>query len=129
MKGRDWYQEDETAEEYDEWRFSRGGRLVDQGEKESLFEILGDVDGKSVLELACGTGRFTVELVERGAEVTGVDISEPMLRKGVAKSVEREVYDDVNFVRGDGKRLPFPDNTFDAVVAMRFFHLADSPVE
>jgi len=33
----------------------------------------------------------------------------------------------VEFVRGDASRLPFPDDHFDTVVAMRFFHLMDDP--
>ncbi len=125
MKGREWYQQDETAEEYDEWRFSKGGELVDDGEKEALFELVGDLNGKEVLEVACGTGRFSVELAEDGADVTGVDISKPMLMKGVGKARERGL--GVEFLRGDAKRLPFPDNTFDLVVGMRFFHLVDEP--
>ena len=127
MKGREWYQQDETAEEYDDWRFSRGGELVDEGEKEALFELVEDIDGSRVLEVACGTGRFAVELAESGADVTGVDISKPMLMKGVGKARERGL--GVEFLRGDAKRLPFPDDTFDLVLGMRFFHLVDEPVE
>lgn len=125
MKGREWYQEDETAEEYDEWRFSRGGELVDEGEKEALFDLVGDIEGDRILEVACGTGRFAVELSESGAEVTGVDISKPMLMKGVGKARERGL--GVEFMRGDAKQLPFPDDTFDLVLGMRFFHLIDEP--
>lgn len=126
MKGREWYQEDETAEEYDEWRFSRGGELVDEGEKEALFDLVGGVEGDDVLEVACGTGRFSVELAEGGADVTGVDISKPMLMKGVGKARERGL--GVEFLRGDAKRLPFPNDSFDLVLGMRFFHLIDEPV-
>jgi ubiquinone/menaquinone biosynthesis C-methylase UbiE len=125
VKGREWYQQDETAEEYDDWRFSRGGELVDEGEKEALFSLVGEIDGKNVLEVACGTGRFSVELAESGADVTGVDISKPMLMKGVGKARERGL--GVEFLRGDAKRLPFPDNSFDLVLGMRFFHLVDEP--
>lgn len=125
MKGREWYQEDETAEEYDDWRFSRGGELVDEGEKEALFELVDEIEGERVLEVACGTGRFAVELAESGADVTGVDISKPMLMKGVGKARERGL--GVEFLRGDAKRLPFPDDAFDLVLGMRFFHLVDEP--
>lgn len=125
MKGREWYQEDETAEEYDEWRFSRGGELVDEGEKAALFDLVDDIGGDRILEVACGTGRFAVELAESGAEVTGVDISKPMLMKGVGKARERGL--GVEFMRGDAKQLPFPDDSFDLVLGMRFFHLIDEP--
>jgi ubiquinone/menaquinone biosynthesis C-methylase UbiE len=125
VKGREWYQEDETAEEYDEWRFSRGGELVDEGEKAALFDLVDDIGGDRILEVACGTGRFAVELAESGAEVTGVDISKPMLMKGVGKARERGL--GVEFMRGDAKQLPFPDDSFDLVLGMRFFHLIDEP--
>ncbi len=125
MKGREWYQEDETAEEYDDWRFSRGGELVDEGEKDALFGLVGEIEGDRILEVACGTGRFAVELAESGADVTGVDISKPMLMKGVGKARERGL--GVEFMRGDAKQLPFADDTFDLVLGMRFFHLIDEP--
>jgi hypothetical protein len=37
------------------------------------------------------------------------------------------VDDNLEFLRGDAIRLPFPDDHFDTVFAMRFFHLADRP--
>ncbi|WP_336034799.1 class I SAM-dependent methyltransferase [Halobacterium yunchengense] len=129
MKGQEWYQASEVAEEYDEKRFSRGGRLIDRREKAAVLDALGPVEDKRVLEIACGTGRFTVLLAERGADVTGLDISGPMLQEGREKAHRADVADTLSFMRGDAARLPFPDDHFDAVFAMRFFHLADTPVE
>ncbi|MFB6137736.1 MAG: class I SAM-dependent methyltransferase [Halobacteriaceae archaeon] len=125
MKGREWYQESDVAEAYESKRFSRGGRLIDRREKQAVLDGLGPVDGRSVLEIACGTGRFTVHLASRGADVTALDISGPMLRQAREKAERAGV--DVEFMRGDAARLPFPDDHFDAVLAMRFFHLADTP--
>jgi SAM-dependent methyltransferase len=129
VKGQEWYQASEVAEEYDEKRFSRGGRLIDRREKEAVLDALGPVDGKRVLEIACGTGRFTVMLAERGADITGLDISGPMLQEGRAKAQQSGVADHLEFMRGDAARLPFPDDHFDSVFAMRFFHLADTPAK
>ncbi len=129
MKGREWYQETEVAEEYEEKRFSRGGRLIDRREKRAVLEALGPVDGTEILEIACGTGRFSVMLADHGADVTGLDISGPMLQQGREKARLAGVADHVEFMRGDAARLPFPDDSFDAVLAMRFFHLADTPGE
>ncbi|WP_435344949.1 class I SAM-dependent methyltransferase [Haloarchaeobius sp. HRN-SO-5] len=127
MKGQEWYQTAEVAEEYEEKRFSRGGRLIDRREKQAVLDALGPVDGKDVLEIACGTGRFTVMLAERGADIVGLDISAEMLQQGRKKARAAGVEDHLEFMRGDAARLPFPDDHFDAVVAMRFFHLADTP--
>ena len=127
VKGQEWYQTDTVAEEYEAKRFSRGGRLIDRREKEAVLDAIGPVEDKRILEVACGTGRFTVMLAERDAEITGLDISGPMLQQGRKKAKAAGVYDHVEFMRGDAARLPFPDNHFDTVLAMRFFHLADTP--
>ena len=127
MKGQEWYQEHDVAEAYEDKRFSGGGRLIDRREKEAVLDALGPVDDKQVLEIACGTGRFTVMLAERGADVVGLDISEAMLSQGREKARAAGVEDHLEFLRGDAGRLPFPDDHFDAVLAMRFFHLADTP--
>ena len=128
MKGKEWYQADDVAEEYDDKRFSEGGRFIDRREKEAVLSALGPVDDKRVLEVACGTGRFTVMMAQRGADIIGLDISPAMLSQGRQKAKRTGVDDHVEFMRGDAARLPFPDNHFDAVFAMRFFHLADRPV-
>ena len=127
MKGAEWYQTDEVAEEYEEKRFSRGGRLIDRREKRAVLDAIGPVEDKKVLEIACGTGRFTVMLAERGADIVGLDISGPMLQQGRQKARDAGVSDHLEFMRGDAGRLPFPDDHFDTVFAMRFFHLADTP--
>ncbi len=127
MKGREWYQADEVAERYEDRRFSEGGKLIDRREKQAVLSALGPLDGRRVLEVACGTGRFTVMCASEGADVVGMDISPAMLRQGRAKAIEAGVADHLAFMRGDAARLPFPDDHFDAVFAMRFFHLADTP--
>src|SRR5215208_53373 len=55
--------------------------------------------GGPTLELACGTGRLTIPLVEAVADVTGMDISEHMLRTAEMKARERDVR--VSFLCGD----------------------------
>ena len=127
MKGQEWYQADDVAEAYEDKRFSRGGRLIDRREKEAVLDALSPLEERRVLEIACGTGRFTVMLAERDADVIGLDISGPMLQQGREKAARAGVSDHLEFMRGDAARLPFPDDHFDAVFAMRFFHLADTP--
>ena len=128
MKGREWYQAEAVADAYDEKRFSRGGRLIDRREKQAVLDALAPVEGRTVLEMACGTGRFTVMLAERGTDVTGIDISEAMLARGRERARTTHTADHLEFVRGDGGRLPFGDDAFDTVFAIRFFHLASDPV-
>jgi ubiquinone/menaquinone biosynthesis C-methylase UbiE len=127
VKGEEWYQADDIAAEYEDKRFSGGGRLIDRREKEAVLDALEPLADERILEIACGTGRFSVALAERGADVIGLDISGPMLAQGRQKAQAADVADVVEFIRGDASRLPFPDDHFDAVFAMRFFHLADTP--
>ncbi len=129
VKGKEWYQADEVAQEYESKRFTGGGRLIDRREKEAVLSALGPVEGRNILEIACGTGRFTVMLAERGANTVGLDISRAMLAQGREKARAAGVDDHLEFLRGDAARLPFPDDHFDAVFAMRFFHLADTPAK
>ena len=50
-------------------------------EAHSLFEILGDIRGATVLDLACGDGFYTRKIKQAGAlEVTGVDLSAEMIK-------------------------------------------------
>ncbi|MFW6152851.1 MAG: class I SAM-dependent methyltransferase [Halobacteriota archaeon] len=127
MKGREWYQERAVAEAYESKRFSRGGRLIDRREKQAVLSALGPVEDRRILDIATGTGRFSLLLADNGAAVVGVDISRAMLRQARTKERSVEHHGDLTFLQGDASQLPFPDDAFDAVVAMRFFHLADRP--
>ena len=55
--------------------------------------------GEPVLELACGSGRLTIPLAEAGVQVTGLDLSEAMLNRAIAKAADRGVQ--LSLVRGD----------------------------
>ena len=76
--------------------------------------------GGGVLEIGVGTGRIALSLAERGLELTGVDLSGPMLDRLVANAGGRSP---VRLARADATRLPFPDDTFAAGLASHVFHL------
>ena len=65
--------------------------------------------GERVLDLAAGTGTSSQPFADRGAQVVPCDFSLGMLRVG--KSARPHL----SFTAGDGTRLPFADDTFDAV--------------
>ena len=65
--------------------------------------------GEVVLDLAAGTGTSSQPFRERGATVVPCDFSVGMLRVG------KKAKPHLPFVAGDGTRLPFADDTFDAV--------------
>lgn len=76
------------------------------------LELLGEGSG-SVLDVGMGPGRLSQELARRGFAVSGVDASDEM----VALARERLPEARERLVQGDLLDLPFPDGSFDAVVA------------
>ncbi|TIR16622.1 MAG: class I SAM-dependent methyltransferase [Mesorhizobium sp.] len=81
------------------------------GEVGAIWKLLSLGQDSSVLELGCGYGRITNRLAEKGARVTGLDISPVLLRKAEADAAERNV--DVEYVLGDIRSIPWQDR-FDA---------------
>ena len=69
-----------------------------------------------VLDMGCGTGRFTVPLAERAARVTAFDLSRSMLGVCEQKLRERSLSADIR--EGDMASLPFADESFDLVTSM-----------
>ena len=70
--------------------------------------------GARVLDVACGTGDLALTLGDEcAAEVVGLDFCRPMLEIAKRKAEGRARR--VPFVEGDALRLPFADETFDAV--------------
>jgi demethylmenaquinone methyltransferase/2-methoxy-6-polyprenyl-1,4-benzoquinol methylase len=70
-----------------------------------------------ILDIATGTGDFAIEALSLNPEkVVGIDISEGMLAHGRIKLAEKGLSDKVELMYGDSENLPFPDNTFDAVI-------------
>jgi demethylmenaquinone methyltransferase/2-methoxy-6-polyprenyl-1,4-benzoquinol methylase len=65
--------------------------------------------GMRALDVATGTGDLAIELARRGAEVTGLDFSEPMLE------LARRKAPGIEWVRGNALELPYGDGEFDAV--------------
>jgi 2-amino-4-hydroxy-6-hydroxymethyldihydropteridine diphosphokinase len=78
-------------------------------------DALGPLDGKRLLDVGCGTGRFTRELAARGALVTGVDRSETMLDAARATAyVGRGKAPE--YVRGDAN-VELPGHDYDAITS------------
>ncbi|MCC6444865.1 MAG: methyltransferase domain-containing protein [Armatimonadetes bacterium] len=78
--------------------------------------------GDSLLDLGCGTGRFSIPLAETGLEVFGLDGAPEMIGRAVAKpGAER-----VRWVAGEGMALPFREGAFQTVfLSMVLHHIQD----
>ncbi len=69
-----------------------------------------------VLDLGCGTGRFTVPMASVAQHVVGLDLTPAMLRQAAKNAKAAGV--SPQFQPGDMCDLPFPDDSFDVVVSM-----------
>jgi len=106
-----------VAGRYDEWHADH-----DDGPSrpEAVWHVLaerhlGDLSGLRVLEIGCGRGEFTRLLAERGAVVTGMDVSEYAVSRAAALVAE---FPDADTRTGDICDIDFPDGTFDLVVSL-----------
>ena len=101
----------ERARRYDRWFESRWGAYAFGVERAALLAAAGELAGQRVLDVGCGTGRFTAALEARGACVTGVDVDPAALavaRTRVAGAL----------TLADAHTLPFADQAFDVVVSV-----------
>lgn len=107
---------EQVAAEYDE-RIPGAGHADDLFTESEMRFLMSKVHRDStVLDMGCGTGRFTIPLARAGARMTGLDLTEAMLDQARAKSGAAQV--DIEFRQGDMASLPFPDSSFDVVTSM-----------
>ncbi|MFE7036617.1 class I SAM-dependent methyltransferase [Streptomyces sp. NPDC057621] len=105
---------DEEAERYDALR---GGEPRAEAAADAVLGLLPD-GTRTLLDVACGTGTVTRRLLAAGLDVTGADAAYGMLSRAAERVPGRVVL-------ADARRLPFPDDSFDAVSAIWLLHLLD----
>jgi len=94
-------------------------RRADPYIAERLAHLLNvERDGR-YLDIACGTGNYTVALSAKGASFCGLDASKEMLYSARSKSTE------INWTLGDVSQLPFKDNSFDGTSCILAIHHFD----
>jgi SAM-dependent methyltransferase len=108
-----------AAETYDGF-MGRYSRLLSG----QLADLASVSDGQRVLDVGCGTGALTGELVARlgPAAVAAVDPS------GSFVAATRARHAGVDVRRAPAERLPFPDGAFDAALAQLVVHFMKDPV-
>lgn len=70
-----------------------------------------------ILELGCGTGRVALPVARHGATVIGIDRSASMLARARMRVRRARLGSRVKLIRGDIRHLPFPEKSFDLVMA------------
>jgi SAM-dependent methyltransferase len=85
---------------------------------EEALRRVGDVAGRSVLDIGCGSGVFLRAAADRGACVSGLDASQALL------AIARERVPDADLRSGDMESLPWDDDAFDVVGGFNSFFFA-----
>jgi ubiquinone/menaquinone biosynthesis C-methylase UbiE len=90
---------------------------------DALIRDLQIPENPTVLDIGCGTGISTFELMKRAkgrGKFYGIDISQKMIDLARAKAVDLG-YSDAEFIKGDAERLEFPESSFDLVLGNQVF--------
>ena len=85
------------------------------GPPESELGVLGDLAGKDVVELGCGTAYFGAWLAQLGANVTGVDPTPAQLE--TARRCQKEHGLEFSLVEAGAEDVPLPDASFDLALS------------
>lgn len=120
---KEFYRSSDVAEDYDAHRLGTPLRRRRYRRQWALVrDALADMEGiRRILDLPCGTGRYTGRLAAAGYRVVGADISREMMQKAREKADGAGV---LGYVQTDAEKLALGDDTVDCVVAIRFtFHV------
>lgn len=104
---------DNIAPEYDKLNHILSLNIDKGWRRKSVREIADVQEALDVLDVACGTADFTIEIaksVAEGSSVTGIDLSEGMMKIGREKIKAAGV--DAELVQGDCEDLPYEDESF-----------------
>jgi SAM-dependent methyltransferase len=97
-------------------RWSEEPSWGEWGVPESQLKLLpGDLAGRDVIELGCGTGYISAWLARRGANPVGIDNSEAQLQ--TARRLQREHGLEFPLIHGNAEDVPAPDASFDLAIS------------
>ncbi len=106
---------DSLASTYDAWYETEEGLRHDTAQRRVVLSLLTPpyAQTRKLLDVGCGTGRWSRFFAQQGYDVTGVDVSPAMIAVAKARQTPH-----CRFDLADAVSLPFPSGSFDAVCAM-----------
>lgn len=91
--------------------YAEGTSEMEKETRTNFYSLLSTLEGKTVLDVGCGSGHDAEHYFSHGAEVVGIDISKEEIVMADAKKCG-------NFSVGDMKSLPYKSNNFDIVTSV-----------
>lgn len=89
---------------------------IDVKWRKKVLQMVKNSNPKTILDIATGTGDLAILMTETNAEkIIGLDISVGMLEIGKQKIAARKLSEKIEMIVGDSEKMPFDDNTFDAI--------------
>jgi len=117
------YDNEEFFKGYQELRENKGYTANDLIETPQLFQLIGDVKGKTILDLGCGAGGNAKKLAQLGAKrVLGIDISTKMIEK----AKEENNNPNINYKVMSMNDIDKIDEKFDLVVSSLAIHYIEN---
>ncbi|MBQ8365897.1 MAG: bifunctional demethylmenaquinone methyltransferase/2-methoxy-6-polyprenyl-1,4-benzoquinol methylase UbiE [Bacteroidaceae bacterium] len=107
---------DKIAPDYDKLNHILSLNIDKGWRKKAVREIVDSEEPLTILDVACGTGDFTIEIAKKAAEgscITGIDLSEGMMKVGREKIKAAGLQ--ATLEAGDCEALTYADNTFHRV--------------
>lgn len=113
MDNKKWYELlfENYGDKYDNECFTHGTI----GECDFIEREINSNKELKIIDIGCGTGRHSIELSKRGYSITGIDLSESLLKKAKEKAKQNNLQ--IEFLKHDARNLPF-ENQFDVAIMM-----------
>lgn len=106
---------------YDETRYKGAANEYKQQVMAAAYrKLLGDLQGKRVLDVGCGTGRGVIDFAAEAEFAAGADASLDMLSFAARKAAGHRL---CSFAVAYAQELPFKSESFDVVTSLNFLHL------
>lgn len=109
---------DDIAPDYDKLNHILSLDIDKSWRSKAIREIVERDTPLNILDVASGTGDFAIGTARKaadGSHITGIDLSEGMLKIGREKIAKEGLSEMISMQEGDCEALPFPDGTFDRV--------------
>lgn len=98
--------------------------------EEVAEQVVAHMSRGVILDIGTGPGYLPIEIARRASElrIVGIDLSKTLMRIAAENAAREKLSDRVQFIKGDGNRLGFRDNSFDMVISTGSLHAWKTPV-